>query len=98
MTKNVTIPDTDVISLIDIPSILIEQNHNQGKYGGREFVYALCDGNRAIIDGENNIVKNTDDYTDVSSRLVNNLERFNPKDVVSQDEALNEDLEALGYL
>lgn len=97
MTKNIKIPETNVISLIDVPSILLQRDWNQGKYGGREFAYALCDENKAITDGDT-ILTTSDNYDDADQRLVRKLEIFNPKHVVSQDEALNEDLEALGYL
>lgn len=96
LTKNVDIPETNVISLIDIPSILLQENWNQGKYGGRDYAYALCDGVRAVTDGET-IVTTEDDFDSAPQTLVSKLERFDPEQMVEQDEALQEDLEALGY-
>jgi len=78
MTKNVDIPETNVISLIDIPSIILQKSWNQGQYGNRKYAYALCDGDRAIIDGET-ILTTNDNYDDANPRLVSKLERFNPK-------------------
>lgn len=95
-TKNITIPETNVISLIDIGSIFLKEDYNQGQFGGREYAYALCDEKKAVTDGET-IVTTEDDREEVPRTLSNKLDRFNPGETFSQQDALEEDLEALGY-
>lgn len=95
-TKNITVPDTNVISLIDIPSLFLQEDYNHGQYGDRDYAYALCDDKRAITDGET-MVTTDDDRDDAPRSLFNKLDRFDPGETFSQQDALDEDLEALGY-
>lgn len=95
-TKNITIPETTVISLIDIGSIFLGEDYKQGKFGGRDYAYALCDDKKAVTDGET-MVTTDDELEEAPRNLANKLERFDPGETFSQQDALQEDLEALGY-
>lgn len=96
LTKNMSIPESQVISLIDIPSIILKQDWKQGQNGNREYAYAMCDDKRAVTNGDQ-ILTTDDNFEEAPSELVRKLQRFDPERVVNQNEALQEDLEALGY-
>ncbi|MFC6718629.1 sulfatase-like hydrolase/transferase [Natrialbaceae archaeon GCM10025810] len=91
----------DVVSLIDVPSILAGREHGVGtleretafaSYGDRKA--AMNEAHLATADG---VVSVTDGTPASDPNLERALERFGPEYVVKED-ALREDLEDLGYV
>lgn len=98
-TSNV--PETgDLVSLIDVPSLLAGEEWNNGTFD-RDVAYASYGGNKAAIDGEH--VASNDGTKTLAGEpasvpeLAAKLDQFDPAHVVKED-AVREDLEALGYV
>lgn len=93
-TRNVDVELGELVSLIDIPTILRGEPHGAGDLA-REVAFATYGEKRAAIDTET-IVTSEDEH--VSSRqLRNTLDRFDLDSGVTRDDALERDLEVLGY-
>lgn len=95
LTKNVQPVNSQVISLIDIPSILLNAQYNNGKLS-RKYAYSMCEDQQSVTDGTQ-ILTTSDNKTD-NPELQQKLDDFNPDRTVQQGQANTEDLEALGYL
>jgi len=95
LTKNVRPVNSQAISLIDIPSILINTQHNNGKLS-REYAYSMCEDQQSVTDGIH-ILTTNDDKTN-NPKLQQKLDNFTPEKIAQQEHANTEDLEALGYL
>lgn len=97
-TRNV--PDMgNVVSHVDVPSLLIGEEWGEGMFD-REIAYASYGGAKAAVNGTHIASEETTMTLDGEPDSAPNLERalssFNPESVVKED-AVKEDLEALGY-
>ena len=94
LTRNISKIQSNVISLIDIPSILLGNSYNNGTLQ-RDYAYSMCDEKKSVTDGTNMLTNEdtVDDHT-----LQTKLNNFNPERAVRQAQANTDDLEALGYL
>lgn len=99
-TKNV--PELgDVVSLLDVPSILLGDEHGLGEFD-RDIAFATYGEKRAAMNAdniatENNVVALDDNESVEDPGLERALNRFEPGSVVKED-AFKEDLEKLGYI
>ncbi|WP_122091019.1 sulfatase-like hydrolase/transferase [Halalkalicoccus subterraneus] len=99
-TKNA--PDLgDVVSLIDVPTVLRGAEHGLGTLD-REVAFAAYGDRKAAMNAEHIATAEgtrrlTDGESTTDSSLEGDLERFDPEYVV-KEEALREDLEDLGYV
>jgi len=94
LTRNIPEIPSTVISLIDIPSILLETSYNNGTLQ-RDYAYSMCNEKKSVTDGTT-ILTNNDTADDPT--LQTKLGNFNPERAVRQAQANIDDLEALGYL
>ncbi|QSG14968.1 sulfatase-like hydrolase/transferase [Halapricum desulfuricans] len=98
-TRNIDI-SSEVVSLLDIPSYILGTEFKDGQFD-REVAYASIQDSKAAIN-RGHIVSTEGSYalgeeTEVDSALKRELARFRPSGV-SKTDAVEEDLEALGYL
>lgn len=94
-TRNVSADLGPVVSLIDVPTILRGATHGSGEVP-RELAFATYGETRAVTDGESFVT--SDDAASGKPALVSALERFDVDSGLTRDDALERDLEALGYL
>lgn len=90
----------DVVSLIDVPSILRGEEHGRGTFD-REVAYATYGDRKAAMDDSQIVTESgaltiDGEPTEPDPSLEGKLRRFEPDYVVKED-ALREDLEDLGY-
>lgn len=91
----------DVVSLLDIPSVLIGSEHELGEFD-RDTAFAIYGDKKAAMNRDNIATDDgartieTNEPTE-DAELERKLVRFEPRGVVKED-ALEEDLEDLGYL
>jgi len=90
----------DVVSLVDIPTVLTGREHGVGTLE-REVAFAAYGANKAAMNAEHlatddGTVRLSDGDPTSDPALERQLERFDPEYVVKED-ALQEDLEDLGY-
>lgn len=94
-------PEGEVVSLIDIPSILQGRNYNRGDLN-RDVAYATADDMKAVytIDGYkfNGQSFNYQDESIDNSTLDKYYEKFDSKSPSVISEGVKEDLESLGYI
>lgn len=94
-TNNVDIESFgDLISLVDIPSIFTGAAYGQGNIG-RDVAYALYGDERAVISTDA-IITSSDQNTEYPE-LERKLSHFKMDGKLTRDDALQQDLEALGY-
>lgn len=93
-TRNVDAALPDVLSLIDVPTLLRGEPHGEGDLT-REVAYALYGEQRAAIDGEHVVTDRDPDPVDAA--LARRLDDFDVGDSPTREDALDRDLEALGY-
>lgn len=90
----------DLVSLVDVPSILLGEHHNEGTFE-REVAFATYGNKKAAINkslirsAEGTFTHDGEEVTDTS--LDREYTRFSPSGFVKEDAAI-EDLEALGYI
>jgi|AntDeeMetagen192_2_1112575.scaffolds.fasta_scaffold00726_3 arylsulfatase A-like enzyme len=90
----------DIVSLVDVPSILLGENHKEGTFE-REVAFATYGKKKAAINkslirsDEGTFTYDGDEVTD--SSLDRDYARFSSTGFVKEDAAI-EDLEALGYI
>lgn len=98
--RNISV-DSDVVSFIDIPALLLGQDWQESKLQ-RTIAFASMSGMKCAFD-ENHILSDDDYYaiestdSDPSPHLQRELESFTPSQITKQD-GIKEDLRALGYL
>jgi arylsulfatase A-like enzyme len=93
-TRNVDAEFGEVASLIDVPTALRGVPHGEGTLD-REVAFASYGEERAAMDG-NHLVTNEDEAV-ASKSLRNRLYEFDVESGVTRDQALDRDLEVLGY-
>lgn len=93
-TANVDQPPGAVRSLIDVPTILRGEVHGAGQLD-REVAFATYGEMRAAIDREH--IVTSEDETPASRGLRNTLDRFDVAGGLTREDALDRDLEVLGY-
>ncbi len=91
----------EVVSLIDVPTVLRGEDHGLGTLD-REVAFAAYGDRKAAMNAEHTATAEgtrrlTDGEPASDSNLEGSLERFDPEYVVKED-ALREDLEDLGYV
>lgn len=97
-----TVPSGDVVSLIDIPSILLgRSSYGKGKTD-RSYAYATSDDSKAVLGTEGYVNKNgVFDYDgeEISNdELESKYENFSSSSSSRMDAGVEEDLRSLGYL
>ncbi len=90
----------DVVSLVDVPTVLTGREHGVGTLE-REVAFAAYGEHKAAMNAEHlatndGAIRLTDGEPATDPTLEQRLERFDPEYVVKED-ALQEDLEDLGY-
>jgi arylsulfatase A-like enzyme len=93
-TRNLDAEFGEVASLIDLPTALRGERHGEGSLD-REVAYASYGDVRAAIDADAIVTSEDDDPA--SKSLRNRLYEFDVDSGVTRDEALDRDLEVLGY-
>lgn len=100
--KGLTTPNGDLVSLIDIPTILLDGvEYGNGKME-RSYAYATSEGSKAVFSKDGYRNKNgCFDYegNEISNeKLENKYEEFDAGESSRMDAGVEEDLRALGYL
>lgn len=93
-TRNFDVELGELVSLIDVPTMLRGQPHGAGDVG-REVAFASYGDVRAAID--TTAIVTTEDDSPASRTLRNTLDRFDVESGLTRDDALYRDLEVLGY-
>ncbi len=93
-TRNVAADPGDVVSLVDVPTVLRGESHGAGDLG-REVAFASYGEQRAAMDESGLVTADDGGSGDRSLRTA--LDRFDVDSGLTRSDALDRDLEALGY-